>query len=281
MIMIKNKLMQEGKVKQAKRIFLMPSTYTAMVKLISALKKIGVNPNTDDRVIICCDDRSWRKNVSKEYKSNRESMRERAKFIDWKKEFKMHKDLLNRIRIGTSFFVIRVRDCEADDLISEAVRFYKDKFCLIVSPDGDFHQLITYDNVRVFSPHPKAKIPYRILDLDREKEKKKAYKSLMKKIEKEVSDNLVTEISNEREYDERRKLVSLLELPGFISQRITETLRKIDNVEKGDSDLSLFSPSIRKRFMDIYKEDNIITYKECREKLERKNRKKVKEVKKK
>ena len=256
------------------RDFIMPSTFTAMTMLISALKRVGINPETDDRVLICCDDKSWRREVDRNYKSNREQIREQAKYVDWKKEFKNHSNLLDKIKVGTSFFVIRCQECEADDLIAEAVRFYKDRECIIISPDSDFYQLLIYDNVKIFSPHPKARrIPYRILSLDRENEKKLAYKSLMKKIEKEASDNLVTEIANEQDYDKRAKLVNLLELPDFISKRIIEKLKDLDGIVKEDYKLSVFSPSIQRRLKEIYNKESVITYEKCREKFERRRKK--------
>lgn len=268
----KEQLENEGEYHQAKKLFIVPTTYTSMSMLIGALKKVGVNLDTDDKVIICCDSpNNWRKQYIKTYKGNREKLREQAKFVNWNKEFDAHEKLLEKIEIGTPFFVISVPTFESDDLIAYATKFFKDKLCIIIGSDHDYDQLLTRDNVRIFSPHSKAKkIPYRILSLDREKEKKKAYKSLMSKVRKEISDNLISEISNEREYDTRLMLVNLIQQPKFITKRIKPILKEIDGIEKENFDPSIFSNGIQKRFKDIFKSDKIITYSDCRKKLEKK-----------
>jgi len=269
----KQELLEQGKINQAKKLFIMPSSYTFMTMLISVLKKVGVNPI--DKVLICCDGRfSWRKQYEETYKENRKTIRAKATFVDWKKEFNLMDGVLEKINSNTPFFVLKTDNFEADDWIAEATKFYKDLETIIVSSDSDFLQLLVRDNVRIFSNHPKAKrIPYRILDLDREKEKKKAYKSLMKKVRKEVSDNLTSEILTEQDYDNRLKVVSLLQLPDFVSNKIKEVLNRIEGINKSFN-LSVFPFSIQKRLKSIYKKDKLVTYERCRVKLEKKKRRK-------
>jgi len=270
-------------------LFVSPSTYIAMSSLISCLKKIGYNDEQGDKIILAGDGRdSWRKEIEKSYKGNRADQRKQARYVDWTMEFDQHNELLKRIEENLPFFIIKIEHCEADDIIAEAVRYFKDCQCVIVSPDEDMHQLLTYDNVRVFSPHPKVKLhPYRILSLDRNKEKDMAFKSIMKKIEKEKTDNLCAEILTEKEYDDRQACVSLLTLPKDIVDKIKPELDKIANVEKEFFNPEVFSPGIAKRLPSIFGTENIITYEDCvaytERKLKRdKNKKeKVKELKKK
>jgi 5'-3' exonuclease len=256
--------------------YVVPATYTALSMIIGILKKIGVNPDVDDKVIIAVDSKhNWRKEIDKNYKSNRKEQREKTE-VNWKEEFKKMDILLNQIELGTPFHIIKIDGLECDDIVAETCRYYTDREIVIASYDQDFLQLLVYDNVRIFSPHPKAKnCPYKILDLDREKEKTKAYKVLAKKIEKEVSDNLVTEILTEKDFEKREMIVSLLNLPEFVKIKVKKALDKIDEEEKEDFDVEeLPFPSLQKRFKDIFKEDKVITYQKCREKAMKKNKKK-------
>lgn len=272
MLMMKQQLIDEGKEEQANKIFIVPSTYTFMISMISSLKKIGIDKG--DEVLICCDGRNnWRKDFDKNYKATRSDTRAKASFVDWSKEFKQMNGLLEKINSNTPFFIVKAEGLEADDWISEACRFYKDREVIIVSVDSDFEMLLTYDNVRLFSNHPKRKNnPYKILSLDREKERKLAYKSLMKKVRKETADNLVTEIATEMDYDVRMMLVNLLQLPTFITTKIKNVLENIEGIEK-DINLDVFSPGIRKRFNQIFQKDKIISYNQCYKKMERKLKK--------
>ena len=45
-------------ITQANKMLILPATYTSMTMLIANLKKIGVNDELGDRVIICCDSHS-------------------------------------------------------------------------------------------------------------------------------------------------------------------------------------------------------------------------------
>lgn len=266
-------------------LFVPPSTYTCLSMLIGTLKKIGVNFDTEDKIILAVDGRnSWRKEVEKSYKLGRQEQKEKAKFVNWELEYKKHNDLLEKIRNNTSFFVVGKDTLEADDWLAESVRFFKDNEIILATADSDMFQLLSYDNVKVYSPHPKRKsLPYIILDLDREKEKQKAYKLLMKKIEKEKTDNLTSEILTEKDYDKREQVVSLLTLPKEITNKIIPELERINETEKSGFNLDVFSPGIQRKFNELFKEDKekIITYDYCKQLfLKRLNRKKSKGVKK-
>jgi hypothetical protein len=256
-------------------MFVSPSTYIVMSSAISCIKKIGYNDELGDKIILCCDGRnSWRKEIEKEYKGNREEQRNKATFINWEEQFEMHNKLLEKIEDNLPFFTIKLEHVEADDLIAEAVRFWKDNQCVIVSPDEDFLQLLTYDNVSVYSPHPKVKLhPFKILSLDRDKEKELAYKSIMKKVEIEKTDNLCSPVLNEEDYDKRLQCVSLLDLPKEIKDKIKPELEKINVTGREYFYPEAFSPGIAKRLPSIFGTENIITYDDCRAKMERKSKK--------
>ncbi len=256
-------------------ILVLPSTYIAMSSFISCLKKIGYDTEQSDKIVLCCDGRhSWRKEVEVSYKNNRKENREKAQFIDWTKEYLMHDELLQKIEDNLPFFIIKLEHIEADDIIAEAVRYFKDNQCVIVSPDEDMLQLLTYSNVKIYSPHPKVKLhPFKILSLDRNKEKELAYKSVMKKIEIEKVDNLCSPILNEEDYDKRLKCVSLLDLPPEIKDKIRPELQKIEVTGKEFFYPEAFSPGIAKRLPSIFSTENIITYEACRAKMERKLKK--------
>jgi len=262
-------------------MFVPPSTYVAMSSFIGCLKKIGYDTEVGDKVILTCDGRhSWRKEIEKSYKANRKEDREKHN-INWEEEYKKHDELLQKIEDNLPFFIIKLENCEADDIIAEAVRYFVNNQCVIVSPDEDMLQLLTYDNVRVYSPHPKVKLhPFKILSLDRNKEKELAYKSLMKKIEIEKTDNLCSPVLNEEDYDKRLKCVTLLELPQEIKDKIRPELEKIAVTEKEYFYPEAFSPGIAKRLPSIFGTENIISYEKCIKMFERKlNKLKNKKVK--
>ncbi len=265
---------------QASQMFVPPATYTSMSSIIGTLKKVGINEELGDVIILALDSpNSWRKDFQKTYKANRKEQREQAQYVDWSKEYESQNKLLDKIDNGLPIWLVRGERLEADDVIATITRYFKDNEVVIISPDKDFIQLMIYDNVRIFNCHPKAKNnPYRILDLDREKEKEKAYKELMTKIRKETSDNLVSEVLTEQDYDDRKKCVSLLELPDFVLDRLELQLDTISKTEKICFHPEAFSKGIQKKLVGFFDQDKVISYDYCRKKLERKLKRKAKKV---
>lgn len=258
---------------------ILPSTYNALAMIISNLKKVGVNKG--DLVLICVDSRNnWRKILDKNYKAGRKKQRDSATVIDWNKEFKDFDILLEQIEKGSPFHILKVPTLECDDLIAIGTKLFNDRKNVIVSFDSDFLHLLVREGVRVFSPHPKAKnCPYKILDLDRKKEIEKAYKTLAKKIKKEVSDGLVSDVLTEQDFEIRESIVSLLNLPKFVEDSAMEELKEVTVKSEDDYDINeLPFQSIRNRFNDIYKKDKIVSYESCKLKFAKKllNKKKTK-----
>jgi len=238
-----------------------------MSSVVSNLKKVGVNKG--DKIIVAMDCKNnWRKEIIKDYKAGRRKLLpELYSEFDW---------LLGEVRKAQVFYFLRLPPLEADDIMAYGSKYYKRKRVIIISPDSDFFQLLVRDNVRLFSPNSKVKIPYKILDLDRKKEKEKAYRSLSAKIDKEKTDNLTKKIETTNEYIDRELLVSLLKLPDFIQARVKKTLDKIDKKVKSCDVDSLPFPAIRERFPQIYSSDYVVSYESCRKKFEKEKLKKKK-----
>lgn len=245
-----------------------PPEYTCLSMMIAALKKIGVGKK--DTVIIAVDSKygSWRRDVEKDYKANRKEARKKFD-INWKDMYNRMNRLLKQIDESTPFHIVRGRKLEADDIIAFATEHFAEDECVIVSYDTDFEQLLVRDNVKIFSTHPKAKVcPYKILDLDRQKEIDKAFKSLAQKIRKETADNLVNPVLTEEDYDKRKMCVDLIHLPEFIRVRIKRKLERLEPKEDYDENQIPFT-SIRNRYPEIYTTNYRITYEECKRKKEK------------
>lgn len=248
-----------------------PATYTCLNIILSHLKKIGISPL--DKIIIAVDSKegSWRKEILKEYKANRKEFRESFTDIDWEKMYADFKDLLSNLNESTPFNIIEISKLEADDIIAVGCQYFKDNECIIVSYDKDYEQLLVYDNVKIFSPHPMArKCPYKILSLDREKEKQKAYSILASKINKETSDNLNTQVTNETEFDNRNLTINLLELPNFVKETVENILKNMSY--KNYQLENLKYKTLQDRFMQIYNSDKIISYQDCINKKSKKKK---------
>jgi len=217
-----------------------PSTYTCLASIIGCLKRIGVN--SEDKVLVAVDYlKSWRKEFEPTYKADRKAKREKSP-IDWDYEYKEMNKLLDNLDEATKFHIIKVENCEADDIMAVASRYFKDQEIVLVTYDSDLEQMWEYQNVKIFSPKTKR---YKIIPNNFN-----VYSLISKKIKKEVADNLSNPILNENDYDNRTKCISLLELPDWVEEGITKEL--IDLPEKKEELVLLFFPSLKKRFPDIY-----------------------------
>lgn len=216
-----------------------PATYSTMAMIISCLRELDAT--LEDKIIFAIDSKnSWRKDYDSAYKGNRKANREKFD-IDWDKWFKEYDYLRDNVANNTPFLFAKGERLEADDIIAYAVRYYADKECVIVSTDSDYEQLTCYDNVKVFSPITKR---YKIV--------KNPYKLLAKKIEQERTDNLISPVLTEADYNKRKMLVDLTTLPDFVEDIARNVL---DNLSK---DAIMFNydrlkfPSLHKRFIEIF-----------------------------
>jgi len=249
-----------------------PVNYTVLNMVLSCLRKIGIDPF--DKIIIACDSRkNWRKDYDKEYKANRRGLREKSG-LDWKTIFAGSDELLEQLGKGTDWNIISVETTEADDVASCACRYFTNKEIILVSFDSDWEMLWHYDNVKLFSPLKKYKGvngSYKVKPQDFN-----VYKLLSKKIEKETTDNLINPILNAKDYENRKVIVSLIELPEFIESQIIEAFKNLKDKD-GDLDLVPYD-TLRPKLGNLYNDTaKIIQYEDAVKYEEKKaKRKKVK-----
>lgn len=189
-----------------------PATYYCLNSVLTCLKRL--KPKKTDIIILALDSYgkgNWRRDYDPAYKANRKEARAKTE-IDWGKQFDAMNVLLNNVHLSTPFIPIQVDRLEADDIISYACRHYKEEGKIILTTDSDMNQLYSLGNVKIFSPVNK-KI----------REVKYPLRELAKKIKKEATDNLITPVTNKVEYDRRKTIVSLLELP----EEVEAPLKKI------------------------------------------------------
>jgi len=240
-------------------LFVMPAHTMYFNSLISSLSKIGVNE--DDIIIMAEEGKSWRKDLASFYKAQREGLRDKDTFTDWKHEFEMLNKLHSQLNNATNWYFVRHNNLEADDVIAIACRYFKDKEIIIVSGDKDLFQLAFYENVKIFTLNKKingSKGMYEVVD--------NPLKIISDKCKKgDVGDNILVE-PNETEEDAelRRVLVNLLELPPEIEQKGIDALNEALSYSKSLhlENLPEFK-GVQEKFLKIYKKDKIITSEYC------------------
>jgi hypothetical protein len=193
-----------------------PATYTYMRCIIGDLKKLKVT--LDDVVIVAQDyGKSWRKDIDKTYKAQRKEGREQIESEEWWKErYEEFNDFFPKVDASCPWHYVKIYRIEADDIASVACRYYKDKEVILASSDKDWEMLCQYENVKIFSPRSK-----------KFKHVPNPTKVLLEKIQGDISDNLLTKPSSEIEFERRKTIVNLLELPIHIENEIKEVLDKI------------------------------------------------------
>lgn len=258
---------KDAKIKRIEKEFHPPATYTAWIMVISNLKLIGVDLEKDI-VIVAIDGRgNWRRDVDPAYKANRKEKKQKDE-IEWLEWYKKFDRLIEQIRESTGFHPIRIDKLEADDIIAVGTRYFKDYECVIISSDSDFDQLVAQPNVKLFSPVTKR---YKVIT-------KNPYQILASKIEKEKTDNLISPVLDKVDFDRRKMIVSLLELPSEVEQKVLEQLTMLDYDKEYDLEKMPY-PSLRKRFLSIYNSDKIETYEKAVKRLDRKRKSKTKQKK--
>ena len=223
-----------------------PVEYTALSMVLSWIRKIGYD--VGDRVMIACDYKSsWRKAYDKNYKSQRKAQREKQSDINWTVMFAKMDKLLLQLETASDWFILKKESLEADDWFAVASRYYKNNLVVIVSTDSDLHQLLVYPNVRIFSPLRK----YKSAKGDYVRDIINPYKLLAKKIDKEVSDGLNNTILNEAEYETRKLIVNLLELPDFIETPLRDILSVLPDFKEHYSDDFPFRNSLKIKYENL------------------------------
>jgi len=246
-----------------------PLEYIILNMILSSLIKIGVEPM--DKILIARDGRgNWRHDYDKEYKANRKEFRESFEDIDWKETFEKFNKVAEWLEQGTDWQLIQLEKIEADDIASVICRYYKEKEIILVSYDKDWEILLSYPNVKIFSILKKYKGnkgAYKIPTPNFN-----AYKLLASKVKQEKTDNLITPILSEKDYENRLKCVNLLELPEFIEGQIIKELENYKEKEMIDINFIPFR-TIKEKLENLYNnKEKIITYEMC-EKYEEKKKK--------
>lgn len=213
--------------------------YIYQKMLFGSLRRL--NLSHDDIVILALDSPrgSWRKDHDELYKSNRKEQREKHVDINWDNAFKQFENTISKLHYGTEFHMVEINRLEADDIIAYGCRYFKDNEVIIVSVDSDFEMLTVFPNVKLFSPiskyFKKVKNPYTVLH---------------SKIAKEQTDNLVSPILCEKDYDRRNLIVNLIKLPKDIEIMVETALSNLDYNK--EFDISILSPDIRKSYEYVY-----------------------------
>jgi 5'-3' exonuclease len=107
------------------------------------------------KMIVACDDRSWRRDIFPQYKANRtESKKDDGR--DWTEIFRILNLVTDELRENFPYPVIKVDSAEADDIIGALVNYKTQPMMaekiVIISADRDFIQLHTKGEVIQFSP---------------------------------------------------------------------------------------------------------------------------------
>jgi len=247
-----------------------PPEYTCLNMIFSNLRRIGVEPT--DTVIFACDGgRSWRRDVDTDYKANRKAFRDSFEDINWTEMFARFDRLLEQLNKGTDWHIIRVNSIEADDIMAVGSRYFKDNDVILVTYDVDMEQLAIYDNVKIFSPLIKYKGgrgAYKLV--------KDPCKVLAKKIQCEKADNLTAPILTNADYEKRKSIVSLLELPIWVEESIIEEFKNLKEKEGYDSQYIPFL-NIRTKIENLYNDkDKVVNYEECINKKEKTKKRRTK-----
>lgn len=218
-----------------------PATFTYCAMIIGYLKKIGFNSKEDEVILAIDYGKSWRKLEDPTYKKQRKAIREEIESPEWWAE--MYGEFNNFLPIlekALPWYFVKLYNIEADDIASVCCRYYKDNEIILISADNDWTMLCHYSNVKVFSPYNKK---YKII--------KNPMKVLLEKIQGDISDNLLTKPSSEREFERRKKIVNLLELPIHIETEIRKQFDKF--TPKGINLYKIKFKTIRERFAQLYK----------------------------
>lgn len=106
-----------------------------------------------DEVVLAVDShQSWRKLFFKRYKESRKTTRDKSE-VDWDSFHEHMNSYVRELAEYLPFKVLKIQNCEADDIIGVLCLHMKDSKFVVVSNDEDYNQLYDKtDRVRVFNP---------------------------------------------------------------------------------------------------------------------------------
>lgn len=268
--------LKQQRAKTGQPSFVMPSHVMYFNSLISCLSKIGVN--SDDIIIMTEEGKSWRKNLHSEYKAQRQGLRDKDTFTDWKEEYRQLNKLHTQLSVSTNWYFLRHSELESDDIIAIACKYFKDKEIIIISGDCDLKMLCYYKNVKFFTTTKKCKGTKGTFEFVTEEQ---ALKILNTKAKNgDVSDNIIPNkvTDTEEDFNLRLVLVDLLNLPPDIEKKGIQTIEE-GLKEKKELHLDLLPnfKNVQEKFLRIYKPDNVISEEYCHKLIEKRITKRKKE----
>jgi 5'-3' exonuclease len=233
--------------------------------------------NEYGEVVLCCDNRKyWRKEFFPFYKAGRKKSREKSD-LDWHLIFDMLAKFKQELRENFPYKVIDVEGAEADDIIGTLVpRHAPHEKILILSSDGDFHQLQTYPNVKQYNPaqkkfvkseNPKLELKEKIIRGDKGDGIPNIYsapdcfinESRQKPITKGVFDKLIAEDFNkwpssvQEGFIRNEMLIDLSKTPDEIKTKIINNFDEYKPAPKSKL-LNYFIEKKLKNLMDVIEE---------------------------
>jgi 5'-3' exonuclease len=110
------------------------------------------NFRADEIIIVNDSTLNWRKKIYPDYKGQRSKNREKQEDVDWETVFKEFDSLFSEIKQLFPFVALNINYCEADDIIAVLTKYEQQSKKVIVSTDGDYIQLLKYNNVKIYDP---------------------------------------------------------------------------------------------------------------------------------
>jgi hypothetical protein len=233
--------------------------------------------NEYGEVVLCCDNRKyWRKEFFPFYKAGRKKSREKSD-LDWHLIFDMLAKFKQELRENFPYKVIDVEGAEADDIIGTLVPIHAPhEKILILSSDGDFHQLQTYPNVKQYNPaqkkfvkseDPKLELKEKIIRGDKGdgipnmfspadcfvrdvRQKPITQKTLDKYLNEDVKNYSYDEVVN---FGRNQTLIDLTFIPQEIKEKIINTYDEVKPASKSKL-LNYFIENKLKNLMDVIEE---------------------------
>lgn len=138
-------------------------SHIVLTQLTSFASKFGASKRNP--MVVVMDSSSWRKkfyadnckNLAGLENETYKGQRTKSDKFDWEKIFEIYNDTLEGIKNHSDFFVMKVKDAEADDIIACLTNQFKvSETIWIVSSDKDFIQLQDPPRVNLYDQHKNA-----------------------------------------------------------------------------------------------------------------------------
>lgn len=192
-------------------------------------------------------DKSWRKQIYPEYKSQRKAIRDKS-IIDFNKFYPVFNELIEEIKtVFTTIYTMKIDGCEGDDIIAVLSKeVFKDKKIIIISSDGDMNQLLSNKNINQFNPiknkmveniNIKQNLLLKVISGDTSDNikaiKPKCGIKTAQKIINEGLDEYIKDKQTKENYERNLKLIDFNYIPKEISRLIINCYNeyKINNID--------------------------------------------------